>query len=57
MFRRVLFRSDIRGVLSSVKTNTTYNVSFTNGGADGIIDTCDIKVYTGSGSGGGSTGP
>lgn len=50
--------ADIRGVLSSVKTNTTYNVTFTNGGADGIIDTCDIVVYTGSGSGsgGGSTG-
>ncbi len=45
--------STIGDTLKTVKTNTTYNVTFEYGGADRIINQCDIVVYTGSSS----TGP
>ena len=31
--------------LNNVKSSTTYDVSFTYNGNDGLIDTCTVKVY------------
>lgn len=31
--------------VNSIKTSTTYEVSFTYNGNDGLIDTCTISIY------------